>query len=522
MENGPNLRGCKMEIDFSAMPAEALRKLEVLERVDTARGEGVEAVVAFGRHVFGYKAAAHHRQWLAEEEASDRVCIQAPPSSAKTTWITIIKTCWFIAKYPLLTNGIGSASDDAADDMTKAVAETIERNPRFREVFPHIVLHKERGWSSDGYNIRDDRYSLEEWEVKRAGDKNATLAGGGVGSSRFNGFRATGRFVLDDMHDRKSKNSDTICKEVVDFVKDTVESRIEQGKMLVIVQTRWSPKDVVHYCESLVREDGSHMYTVFKHPAITESGESYWPDMRPIAKLRDIQLLSGNVDFELIYQGNETAMQGQILKREALHWFKSVSILHTWTHYGGVDFAQKLQELSPRQEARHSRFAYAILAHTESFLVLVDGYVGLIAMSEAENTFFSLSDIYRPVRVGIEVNAQNRQYFNSLIRRKIEGGYGWLNLMPINTTTNMGVRMSEAEPDFRLGAIQVSDAAKPFLAEFLGEWLGFGMNHKRDDTLSAVDLARRAAYHLLPYKGPEGRETKKSMNPFTAIERAYA
>ena len=511
------------DFNFDAMPPEAISRLEALERIDTARGEGVEAVCAFGEYVFGLKAAAHHRLWLTEEEESDRVCIQAPPSSAKTTWITIIKTCWFIAKYPLLTSGIGSASDDAADDMTKAIAETIERNPRFREVFPHIVPHKERGWSSDGYNVRNDTYSLEEWELKRAGDKNPTLAGGGVGSSRFNGFRCTGRFVLDDMHDRKSKHSDTACKEVVDFVKDTVESRVEQGKMLVIVQTRWNPKDVVNYCESLVRDDGSRVYRVFKHPAITESGESYWPTMRPIEKLLDIKLSSGNVDFELIYQGNETAMQGQVLKREALHWFKSTAILHTWTHYGGVDFAQKLQELSPRAEAKHSRFAYAILAHTESFLVLVDGYVGLIAMGESENTFFSLSDVYRPVRVGIETNAQNRQYFNNLVRRKIASGYDWLNLMPITTTKDMGTRMSDTEPDFRLGAIQVSDAAKPFLTEFLDEWLSFGMTGKRDDTLSAVDLARRAAYHLLPHDTAESRKsTKRVEHPFAGIERAYA
>ena len=512
----------KEAIDFDHMPPEVLARLEALEQIDTARGDGVASVIAFGQYVFGHKAAAHHRQWLTEEEASDRVCIQAPPSSAKTTWITIIKTCWFIAKNPLLTNGIGSASDDAADDMTKAIAETIERNPRFKEVFPHIVAHKERGWSSDGYNIRDERYSLEEWEVKRAGDKNSTLAGGGVGSSRFNGFRCTGRFVMDDCHDRKSKHSDVVCKEVVDFVKDTVESRVEQGKMLVIVQTRWSPKDVVNYCESLVRDNGSKVYSVFKHPAITEGGESYWPQMRPIEKLLDIKLSSGNVDFELIYQGNETAMQGQVLKRDALHWFKAAAVLHTWTHYGGVDFAQKLQELSPRQEARHSRFAYAILAHTESFLVLVDGYVGLISMGEAENTFFSLTDVYRPARVGIETNAQNRQYFNTLVRRKIASGYDWLSLMPINTSKDMGTRMADTEPDFRLGAIQVSDASKYFLTEFLDEWLGFGMDHKRNDTLSAVDLARRAAYHLLPHESSERRERKSAMNPFTAIERAYA
>lgn len=511
---------------FDTAPKELLQALEALDLIDTARGEGVEAAAAFGRYVFGVAPAAHHRQWLAESFESDRICIQAPPSSAKTTWVTIIRTAWLIGKNPLKTNGIISSGDDAAEDMAKAVADTIELNSRWKEVFPNVVPYKEGGWSNDGYNVRDTRFTVEEWARKRAGKKDATLTAGGIGSARFNGLRITGTLTIDDGHDRKSKDSDSECKRVVDFIKDTAEPRVEEGGSLLIVQTRWNPKDSVNHCENLVREDGSHIYKVFKHPALDpETGESYWPAKRSLASLKDMRVKLGEIDFQLIYLGNETATQGQILKREAIHWFPVASVLSTWVYYGGVDFAQKLQELSRAAAAKHSRFAYAILGYNGTHLVLVDGYVDLIAMGEAENVFFSLTDVYRPARVGIETNAQNRGYYNNLIRRKLNAGYAWLNLMPINTSKNMGIRMGEMEPDFRLGTIQVSDGVKPFLKEFMVEWLSFGMKGARDDTLSAVGLARESAYNLLPRESAEGERERKAKpvarHPFVGIEKYY-
>jgi len=494
----------------------------------SARGDGVDAVCDFGELVFGYVAQPHHRAWIGEHLENPRVGIVSPPESAKTTWMTIITMAWGIGKQPWTTNAIGSAGDDAAEDMAKAVADTIELNPAWKLVFPSVVPDKGRGWSNDGYNVRDTTYSEEQWAQLRAGQKDATLTAGGVGSVRFNGLRVTGRMILDDIHDRKSKDSDTICYQTVAFVKDTAEPRVTETGSLAIIQTRWSPKDVINYAQNLKRPDGTPLYKVFYHPALDAEGESYWPAQWSKERLADTRIKVGEIDFQLIYLGNETAMQGQILKREALHYFPAAAILHTWTHFGGVDFAMKLQELMARQEREHSRYAYAILAQSTVGLVLVELYVALISMGEAENDFFTISNLWRPVRVGLEVNAQNRMYWNNLIRRKIEQGYHWLNVVPVNTSRNMGYRMNEMEPDFRLGAIQISDAAKPGLAEFETEWLGFGIRGVRNDTLSAVHLARQVAYHLLPREGQEEKRAKKGLHQrphlstFEAIEKAYA
>lgn len=140
-------------------------------------------------------------------------------------------------------------------------------------------------------------------------------------------------------------------------------------------------------------------------------------------------------------------------------------------------------------------------------------------MGEAEDTFFTLAELRRPIRCAVESNAQNRLYFNNLLRRKLERGLHWLNVLPVVTTKNKGVRMSEMEPDFRLGAIEVSDASLPFLKVFRDQWVGFG-TAPLNDTLDATYLARLAAYNLLPRESPDEQQRKRHAKPPVTVSRA--
>jgi hypothetical protein len=448
-------------------------------------------------------------------------------------------------------NMIVSVNDDQAQKFAAGVAATIEYNLRWKIVFPDVVPDRDKGWSREGYYVKRAGLDYADWVRLTADRVHPTLTAGGVGSSLIIGKRVTGLLVCDDLHDDKSKSSAATREQTITFFKTTLSSRPTEAAHMVVIGNRWHPADVFKH----IVDTG--LYTVFTHPALpTELYEAlisfshdhqtftdealtvwetetlaahaplntYWPALWSLSRLLRKFRELGDVDFQLMCQCDATAAEGHVLKAEALHWFEAKNIVRTWIHYGGVDFAQKLQELTARQEARHSRFAYAMLAFSGTLLVLVDGLVDLIAMGEAENGFFTLSEVYRPVRVGIEVNAQNRAYYNNLLRRKVEQGYHWLNLMPINTTRNIGLRMSEMEPDFRHSAIQVSDSANHFLREFYAEWLAFGQKHARDDTLSAVHLARQSAYNLLPKEDAEAQRRRDAHKPVSIarqIEQAY-
>lgn len=485
-----------------------------------ARGDGVDAVVAFGEFVFGKIATKFHRTWIENDLTIKRSVTTAPPGSAKTTWQLILMT-WWIAKHPTHSNAIASAGEDAADDMTKAVSDTIELNPNFKRVFPNIVPHKEKGWSSVGYNVRDTNVTEDEWNRRRAGDKNDTLVGGGVGSSRFNGFRVTGRLHLDDIHDRKSKHSDDICREAVEFVKDTALPRVTKRGYLSIRQTRWNPKDVVDWASQLKRADGSAIFAVFYTPAILENGESYWPEEHSLASINDVKETIGDIEFELVYQGNATILQGFLLKPEKLIYLNHTLLLREWPRYMGVDWAIKAAQMVGKKNKDPDEFAVAWMVDTGIGLCLEDGYSKRMSQSEAEDMLIYYLQLINPRSAYFEVTGGGEPFFQALWRRLAERGLTF-PLVTYNPKVNLIERVTlEMEPDFARGYIKVSDADTPFLTKFKAQYTTFGRRSAHDDTLSAAYSARLAAGHLLPSRSI-GTVRKPTPNPFASLGRVAA
>lgn len=505
-------------LDVRELPDEALLPLIFLMDLETAKGEGVDAVVAFGKVVFGKVATPIHRKWIHDDLTHKRSVTTAPPGSAKTTWQIILMT-WWLSKYPLTTNGIASAGEDAADDMTKAVADVIELNPRFKLVFPNIVPHKSKGWSSDGYNIRDTNYPNDEWERKRSGDKNPSLVGGGVGSSRFNGFRVTGRLHLDDIHDRKSKHSDEICREVVEFVKDTALTRVTDTAFLSIRQTRWNPKDVVGWAQSLQRKDGTNIFTVFYSPAILPDGTSYWPEVHPLSELEDIKDTIGDIEFELVFQGNATILQGYLLKPEKLIYLNHTLLHPDWPRYMGVDWALKAAQIKGTRNKDPDEFAIAWVVDTGIGLCVEDGFAKRMTQDEAEEEFISHWLLVKPRSVMFEATGGGEGFFQAVWRRIRERGVAGVSLVTFNPKPgeNLIERVTtQMEPDFARGYIKVSDSDTPFLNKFKSQWTTFGRKTAHDDTLSAVYSARLAASQALP-KRNVGEKKVVQPNPFASL-----
>lgn len=492
----------------------------------SAQGEGVEAVCDFGELVFGVVAAQHHRDWhakmLAEPMpgvAGSRVAISSPPESAKTTWATVIKTAWFIGKYPERAYGIGSAGEQAADDMAKAVAQTIEYNPRWKLVFPHVVPDKQRGWSSDGYHVRRTDLPEGEWERIRYGNKNPTLASGGVGSSRWNGIRLDGGLTLDDMHDRKSKTEQATNDNTVGFFKDTAEFRVTGSGFLHIAQTRWNQKDII--AEVKARPD----FVVFEQPAIITRDDmeaSYWPEYHSLEKLQAIRARDP-ISFELVFQGNDRAIEGSVLKTAWLHDFPQGEIKKEWPIYIGIDFAVRLKDILKKGDDP-DHFSMHIYADAGTKLVVVDVIEGVYFMSDAEDLFFSTCERYQPKRVGLEVNgAAAKMYHQALLRRMQLLGKHYV-IVPIHQSAAKGERIATMAPFYASGQIWVSDEDTPGLKYFRAQWALYPQG--KDDSLDSAYNGWHVASHLLPTSSvPELQQREKrragALTPAQMIERAY-
>ena len=459
-----------------------------------ARGDGVEAVCRYSQVVFGLNPAETHKKWIKEVLENKRVVIVAPPESAKTTIVSMVLLSWWIGKRPWTTNLVCSAGENLANNIARRVADGIEHNEKFRLVFPNVVPDKARGWSRDGYEVKDTSMSQEDWSLLTAAKKDPTLASGGVGSSSVNGRRVTGIAIGDDLHDRESKTSETICLQTVDFVKDTFLPRCMEDAHAVVVQTRWNPKDIVGYLNS-VELEGQKMYEVFVHPAMKD-GQSYWPEQWPLERLERRRAEVGEIDFQLVYLANAQATQGQVLKAEFLQSFPQIWIKPNFTSYYGVDFAITQQSMVGTRYREGDNFAIAKIVDTQPVLVVAGGFVGRVNQAEAENALFTMASADNPGRILLETNAGGEVFYQALMRRMRENGLR-LPLLGRKAVKGKAERINQMLPDFQFGRVKVSDAQSPFLTTFRDEWVRFGEKSAHDDTLDAVYWAWRAADHLL-------------------------
>ena len=486
----------------------------------SARGDTVESVCRYAQLVFGLDPAEAHKKWIEEVLDNRRVVIVAPPESAKTTVISIVLLSWWIGKKPWTTNLICSAGENLANNIARRVADIIEFNEKFKMVFPNVVPAKDRGWSRDGYEVKDNAVSEGDWALLTAAKKDPTLASGGVGSSSVNGRRVTGIAIGDDLHDRESKNSETVCVQTVDFVKDTFLPRCMEDAHAVIVQTRWNPKDIVGYLDS-VEWEGEKMYQVFVHPAI-EDNESYWPEQWPLERLERRRAEVGEVDFQLVYLANANATRGNILKAEYLTDFPQIWIKQDFARFYGVDFAITQQSMVGTRIRKGDNFAIAKIVDTRPVLVVEDGFVGRVNQAEAENALFTMAAYDKPQRILLETNAGGEVFYQALMRRMRENGLR-LPLLGRKAIKGKAERINQMLPDFQFGRVKVSDAQTTFLKTFKDEWLRFGDKAAHDDTLDAVYWAWRASDHLLTQQSTQERDAVKPVGHTVGrrIEMAY-
>ena len=150
--------------------------------------------------------------------------------SWKSTSISVTFTAFKIGHHPEKSSVVVCANDDSSDKITSAVATMIESNPRYRQIFPHVVPDKARGWGAEGYWVRDDRYNEGQWVQMMSKRIDPSLVGGGYKSSRLIGKHPTLLLLLDDIHDEGNSASARQRTEVVKIVAETLLAYGSQGR----------------------------------------------------------------------------------------------------------------------------------------------------------------------------------------------------------------------------------------------------------------------------------------------------
>ena len=196
------------------LPADLVKKEHQAQLAKiAASGDTQAAFEAFYEGIHGNRLLPHNVQAVSEcfkaFEDGEIFLYHAARGFRKTTTFVVTLAAWQIGLHPDKTSLITGASDKNADNIAKSIAQIIESHPFFKLAFPSIVIDKDRGWGADGYWVRDDLVSREEWTKQQAKIVDPTFVGGGYKSSIINGRHPSLLLLVDDLHDIDSSSSVT-------------------------------------------------------------------------------------------------------------------------------------------------------------------------------------------------------------------------------------------------------------------------------------------------------------------------
>lgn len=359
------------EMGIGLQDLTALYGMALKEMARTSTGLG-----AFGEYVFGYKPAVHHQVWidLLQETRLKRLVIVAPPGVAKSTWCSIIYPTWRIGKEPWIHYLGTSVTATQSQLFSVAIRDTIGNSPLFKEVFPNLAPDRSKGWGES------------EWFVvrKNTGDPHPTLAAAGVGGAVIG--RRADEIGLDDPYDERNSATALQREKVNNWLKRTLRSRLAPEGRFRAVLTRWHFDDFV----SEFRMQRSHTIVAMK--ALSEGKEVYaqiwaarddrevleelfgdrlqwkkdeedegllyihdrgpalWPEWWTEAALLNERTDIGIPIFNCMYQGDPSALAGEIFTIDCFRQLKDKPLLTV---------AKQYWDLALKQEKTASRSACA-------------------------------------------------------------------------------------------------------------------------------------------------------------------
>ena len=241
------------------------------------------------------------------ETPNKRLQIAMPPRAGKSKIGSVLFPAWLYGKRPdwyvmhlcdTITSGSkfgGAIRDIITSDL-------------FKSIFPNVTI-------SDTFAAKDN------WETTDKGVYRAI--GANTGAAGKGGHV----LIIDDLITEQTFKNAAILEKLFDIWPHGYESRLMEGGRIVIINTRWSVRDLSGWLLDRASKDSTlDQWEVLKIPAILDEesskviglpvGSSFCPERWPIGRLDIIRRGMAQPYWLATYMQNPVALDGNIIKVE--------------------------------------------------------------------------------------------------------------------------------------------------------------------------------------------------------------
>ena len=292
--------------NFDALPDEVLKEVLLLEeqaqKLET-RDKAQNYFIPYAKHVYqGFIEGRHHKiiaeklERIARGELK-RLIVNMPPRHSKSEFASYLMPSWFLGRNPKLKIIQATMNTELAVRFGRKVRDLIA-DPIYKEVFP-------------GTDLKPDSQAAGRWETSAGGEYFAA----GVGAAMTG--RGADLLIIDDPHSEQDALSNTAYDTAWEWYTSGPRQRLQPGGAIIIVQTRWSKKDITgRLLQAQAKDMMADQWDVVEFPAILPSGEPLWPEFWKKDELLKVKASLSPGKWNAQWQQNPTSDDVAVIKRD--------------------------------------------------------------------------------------------------------------------------------------------------------------------------------------------------------------
>ncbi len=343
----------------------------------------------------------------------------------------------------------------------------------------------QRYFLEGGGKLNPHKKGTARWLTEKGGGLIAVGIGGPL-----TGRGANLMIVDDPIKNRSEAESAVVRNNVFAWMTSTVTTRLQPKASYIVLHTRWHADDPIGRLATGQYGDWEYINL----PAITEDGESLWPEFWSLDDLNKKKLAVGNYDWSALYMGSPRPRGCGVLNGINLYRYPDDK---------DPSHADKAPTVLPRiiDTCIGIDVAYTSKSYSDYSVAVVMGrgddgkfYVLDVVRMQSEPPQFAS----RVVQLKQAYGARTVFWFLSGVEKGILSFMKNAGLYVQSEVTNKDkfVRAIETSAAWNRGDILLPISA-PWLDTFTSEVLAFtGVNDAKDDQVDALV----AAYHLLGAK----------------------
>ena len=163
--------------------------------------------------------------------------------------------------------------------------------------------------------LREDSQAAGRWETAQGGEYFAAGVGGAITG------RGADLLIIDDPHSEQDALSSVAYDNTYEWYTSGPRQRLQPGGTIIIVQTRWSKKDLTgRLVQNMAMDSMSDQWEVIEFPAILPSDKPLWPEFWEVDELLKVKASLSPVKWNAQWQQNPTSEAVAMIKRD---WWQS-------------------------------------------------------------------------------------------------------------------------------------------------------------------------------------------------------